>query len=86
MYENWEIVGGLSFLPRDNHIYQLAPYEEINSDQYEELVTKFKDLDFSKIVAYEHEDETNRRMELACAGGVCAVDDLAVGKDSSANK
>lgn len=86
VYENWEIVGGLSFLPRDNHIYQLAPYEEINRAQYEELVTKFKDLDFSKIVAYEHEDETNRRMELACAGGVCAVDDLAVGKDSSANK
>jgi ribonucleoside-diphosphate reductase alpha chain len=26
VYANWDIVGGLSFLPRDNHVYQLAPY------------------------------------------------------------
>jgi hypothetical protein len=26
IYENWELVGGLSFLPRSNHVYQLAPY------------------------------------------------------------
>lgn len=86
IYENWEIVGGLSFLPRDNHVYKLAPYEEITKEQYEELLTKFNDLDFSKIVAYEHEDETDGKSELACAGGVCTIDDLAVGKDSSANK
>jgi hypothetical protein len=27
IYKNWDIVGGLSFLPRDNHVYRLAPYE-----------------------------------------------------------
>ncbi|MFH0890850.1 MAG: ATP cone domain-containing protein [Candidatus Liptonbacteria bacterium] len=86
LYENWDIVGGLSFLPRDNHVYQLAPYEEITGAQHEELVKQFASLDFSKIVAYEREDETDGRTELACAGGVCAVDDLAVSKDASANK
>ena len=30
LYKNWELVGGLSFLPRDNHVYQLAPYEKNN--------------------------------------------------------
>ena len=29
IYDNWEIVGGLSFLPRSDFVYQLAPYEEI---------------------------------------------------------
>ena len=39
VYDNWEIIGGLSFLPRDNHVYQLAPYEEISKEKYEELIT-----------------------------------------------
>ena len=30
LYENWDLVGGLSFLPRSQHVYQLAPYEEID--------------------------------------------------------
>ncbi len=78
LYENWEIIGGLSFLPRDNHVYQLAPYEEIEEKQYLELSEKYKDIDFAKIVAYEKEDETEGRKELACAGGVCEIDDLVV--------
>jgi hypothetical protein len=40
VYENWEIVGGLSFLPRSDFVYQLAPYEEITKEQYEELSSK----------------------------------------------
>ena len=27
VYENWEFVGGLSFLPASDHVYKLAPYE-----------------------------------------------------------
>ena len=37
VYKNWDIVGGLSFLPRDNHVYQLAPYEAIDEKKYIEL-------------------------------------------------
>ncbi len=74
VYKNWDIVGGLSFLPKSNHVYQLAPYEEITKDQYEALLSKFKELDFSKIVAYEKIDETNLKAELACAGGSCEIE------------
>lgn len=73
VYENWEIVGGLSFLPRTNHVYELAPYEEINKEQYEKLLDKFKDMDFAQIVAYEKHDETEVKKELACAGGACEL-------------
>jgi ribonucleoside-triphosphate reductase (thioredoxin) len=76
LYENWEIIGGLSFLPRDNHVYQLAPYEEIDENRYNELIKRFKDLDFSKIMTYEITDETEVKKELACAGGVCEVEVL----------
>lgn len=73
VYENWEIVGGLSFLPRSNHVYELAPYEEIDKARYEELLTKFKNMDFAQIVVYEKIDETEAKKELACAGGSCEI-------------
>ncbi len=73
IYENWELVGGLSFLPRSNHVYQLAPYEEITKEKYQEMKKRLGDLDFSKIVTYEREDETELKKELACVSGVCDV-------------
>ncbi len=73
IYENWEIVGGLSFLPRSNHVYQLAPYEEIKKEEYETLLDKFKNMDFAQIVSYEKIDETEAKKELACAGGACEL-------------
>jgi ribonucleoside-triphosphate reductase (thioredoxin) len=76
LYQNWDIIGGLSFLPRDNHVYQLAPYEEIDEDRYNEMIKRFKDIDFSKIMTYEITDETEAKRELACAGGVCEVEVL----------
>lgn len=83
LYKNWELIGGLSFLPRDNHVYQLAPYEEIDEKKYTELVKRFANLDFSKIVIYEKIDTTDVKKELACAGGVCSIDDIVVTESSS---
>lgn len=73
VYENWDLVGGLSFLPRSNHVYQLAPYESITKEKYEEMKKRLGDLDFSKIVTYEKEDETEVKRELACVGGLCEI-------------
>ena len=73
VYQNWDLVGGLSFLPRSNHVYQLAPYESITKEKYEEMKKRLGDLDFSKIVTYEKEDETEVKKELACVGGLCEI-------------
>ncbi len=73
VYENWDIVGGLSFLPRSEHVYQLAPYEEIDEKRYNELSEKMRNIDFSKIITYEKHDETEAKKELACSGGTCEV-------------
>jgi ribonucleoside-diphosphate reductase alpha chain len=73
LYANWDIIGGLSFLPRSQHVYQLAPYEEIDRARYEELAEKLKAIDFSQLVRYEITDETEVKQELACAGGVCEI-------------
>ncbi len=73
VYSNWDIIGGLSFLPRNDHVYQLAPYEEINESKYHELVKKTSNIDFSKIITYEKQDDSDMKKELACAGGMCEV-------------
>jgi len=74
LYQNWDMLGGLSFLPRSEHVYQLAPYEEISEAAYQELSAKLPQIDFARIVAYEKEDETAGAKELACMGGVCEID------------
>jgi len=76
LYKNWDIIGGLAFLPRDNSVYQLAPYEEIGEKEYNELSERFKHIDFSKIMTYEAQDETDNKKELACSSGVCSIDDI----------
>ncbi len=73
VYENWDIVGGLSFLPRNDHVYQLAPYEEITKEEYERRRKELGTLDFSRLVLYEHNDQTIGAKELACVGGVCEI-------------
>jgi ribonucleoside-triphosphate reductase (thioredoxin) len=78
LYKNWDLIGGLSFLPRDNHVYQLAPYEAIDEKRYNELSKRYDHIDFSKIVIYEKVDTTDVKKELACASGVCSIDDIVV--------
>ncbi|MDQ5889636.1 MAG: hypothetical protein QG609_129 [Patescibacteria group bacterium] len=74
VYSNWKIIGGLSFLPRSEHVYQLAPYEEINEKTYKSLMKGYENMDFSKIMSYEKKDETEVKKELACAGGTCEIE------------
>lgn len=73
VYANWEIVGGLSFLPRENHAYRLAPYEAITKARYEELTRAFPEVDYGRLMQYERQDETELKKELACVSGTCDV-------------
>jgi ribonucleoside-diphosphate reductase alpha chain len=78
VYENWEVIGGLTFLPRSDHIYQLAPYEEIDKKEYNKRIKEIGKLDFSKLMQYENQDNTQGSKEYACVGGLCELDDVDV--------
>lgn len=71
--KNWDIIGGLSFLPRENHVYRLAPYETIDKKTYERLAANMPKVDYSKLILYERTDETDQKKELACVGGTCEI-------------
>lgn len=73
VWRNWDQVGGLSFLPKSDHVYRLAPYEEISRAQYEELNSRLPKIDYAQLLRYEKEDRTGGAKELACTGGACAL-------------
>ncbi len=86
VYDNWDMVGGLSFLPKSDHVYQLAPYEEITKERYEQMAKNFPEIDFSKIVLYEYDDRTTGSKELACSAGTCEIDFPMTASDKTSDK
>ena len=73
VYENFDDVVGISFLPKDDHIYQLAPYEEIDEKTYNRLKEDFPKIDYSKLSEYETEDFTTGAQIVACSVDSCEI-------------
>lgn len=74
LYKNWNMLGGLSFLPKSKMVYHLAPFEEITADEYRMRTQNLPRIDFSHIVVYEKEDFTSGAKESACLGSICEID------------
>lgn len=73
VFDNWAIVGGISFLPSDDHVYRLAPYEEITEDEYNALMATFPTIDYSFLSEFEKDDNTTGARDFACVGGSCDI-------------
>ena len=73
VYENFDEVSGVSFLPYTDHVYKQAPYQEINKEVYEELSAKMPVLDWDKLAEYENIDTTETTRELSCTGDKCEL-------------
>ena len=77
VYEHFDEVSGISFLPFSEHTYQQAPYQDITSIEYDEAKIKMPEkIDWSLLSDFEKEDTTSGGRELACTAGVCEVVDL----------
>ena len=71
VYNNFDAVSGISFLPYSDHVYQQAPYEPITKEKYQELLKEYPtelswDID-------EEMDYTEGAQTLACVGGACEI-------------
>ena len=72
VYDHFDDVVGIAFLPYSDHVYAQAPYQEVSKEEYESLLAKMpKTIDWSEMK--EVQDNTTGSQELACAGGVCEV-------------
>jgi hypothetical protein len=73
VYTNWDFVNGLSFLPDDGGVYELAPYQAITEEEYNRRVAAFPRLDFSQLSRYEVDDRTEGARTFACSGDKCEL-------------
>lgn len=73
VYENWDIVNGISFLPEDGGVYEQMPYEEITKDAYEIATGEFPQIDFGSLALFERDDQTTGSKEFACVSGACEI-------------
>lgn len=71
LYNNFDDVSGISFLPYSEHTYQQAPYEEITEKEYRELKKGFPE-NFSWDIE-EASDMTEGSQQLACTGNNCEL-------------
>ena len=77
VYDNFDNIGGVSFLPASEHTYRQAPYQEITKEEYEEWLKKMPSrIDWNMLTLYETEDGTTGSQELSCTAGQCEIVDL----------
>jgi ribonucleoside-triphosphate reductase len=77
VYQNWDDVGGLSFLPFEDHTYKQAPYQECDETTYNQFYHDTpKVIDWSLLEGYEFEDNTTGSQTLACTSGSCELVDV----------
>ena len=77
VYNNFNLMSGISFLPMTEHTYKQAPYQDCDKETYDELLSKMpKDVDWKLLAEFEAEDNTHGSQTLNCSGDVCEVVDI----------
>jgi ribonucleoside-triphosphate reductase len=71
VYNNFDSISGISFLPYDEHSYAQAPYEQITEEEYNEMVKDFP-TEFNWNLN-EEDDFTEGSQTLACVGNSCEL-------------
>lgn len=74
VFDNFDQIGGLAFLPYHGGIIPQSPYEEISETTYKELNDKMPTIiDWELLSSYERSDMTTGVQELACSSGSCEI-------------
>ena len=77
VYEHFDEMSGVSFLPHSDHTYQQAPYQDCTKEEYEEMLALMPDsIDWEELNEYESEDNTVSMQTMACSGDSCEIVDL----------
>lgn len=75
VYKHFDEVSGISFLPRSDHTYQQAPYQDATPQEITEWITSnpLPTIDWKQLSNYEKDDETTSTQTLACVSGACEL-------------
>jgi len=74
VYQNFDYMSGVSFLPFSEHTYKQAPYQDCSKEEYEVLLEQMpRNVEWNKLSEYEKTDTTIGSQELACSAGFCEI-------------
>ena len=72
VWENFDEITGVSFLPMDGGTYRQAPYETITGDEYTAMEAEMpKSIDWASFI--ENTDNVEGAQMLACTAGACEI-------------
>jgi ribonucleoside-triphosphate reductase len=78
VYEHFDEVSGVSFLPQDMGTYRQAPFQDCTKEEYEALLAVMPhNIDWKLLKNYEKEDTTSGTQQYACTANSCEVVDLS---------
>lgn len=72
IYDNQDIIGGLTFFPRREYKFDYLPIEKISEEEYNQRIKELPSIDWELLWIFEQEDYTTASKEYACAGDSCA--------------
>lgn len=74
VYNNFDDLSGVSFLPYDGGTYKQAPYQECSKEEYEDMLYRMpEELPWQLLSNYEIEDTTTSSRDFACIAGACEI-------------
>ena len=77
VFDHFDSMSGVSFLPHSEHSYQQAPYQDCTKEEYTKLLKAMpKSINWDELSEFEKEDHTTGTQELACAAGGCDIVDI----------
>jgi ribonucleoside-diphosphate reductase alpha chain len=77
VWEHFDEVSGISFLPYSDHTYKQAPYQDCTETEYLEALAKMPStINWDALSLYETEDSTTGSQALACVAGECEIVDI----------
>lgn len=71
VWENFDKISGISFLPKSDHVYAQAPFEKIDEVTFKGY--NHVAVDYNMLSLYEKEDTTTSSHEMACTAGGCEI-------------
>jgi ribonucleoside-triphosphate reductase (thioredoxin) len=77
VYDNFDSISGVAFLPYSEHTYKQAPYQEVTKEVYDSVKTKMpEEISWDKLSDYETTDQTKSAQTFACTGDFCEIVDI----------
>ena len=73
VWDNWDEVVAISFLPLDDSFYELLPYESIDEEEYNRRKSIMKPFVPSLISKYENEEKEYELSNDGCDNGICPI-------------